>query len=276
MTYDRIDPACFIHPEDRQALAALRKVPGLDALLRGLQGATVEEAMFAMIGQTSIRCGPTQFRSLYRLVEDSCRALDVPVPDVYLSSRIDVNAWAFGYTRYAITLHEGLVDRFEEDAIRTVVAHEVGHILCDHMLYRSTAIVIAELGAAALTRLLGPVGAFAITGIELALYRWARAAEYSCDRASVLVTGDPQLCARTLASLGGFSTRYREEFDLEVALQQAERVRETTSAVGKALDLLRVLYRTHPDPIPRALAVLEWARSREYAEISGGNYSRRS
>ncbi len=270
-----IHPSSFVHPEDAAALAALRAVPGLSALLKALQSNTVEERVFAMIGTTTLKLGRSQYRSLYAMVERACTRLDVPVPEVYLSGNHEINAWAFGYTRYAITLNAGLVDRFRDEEVASVVGHEVGHIACEHMLYKSTALVLTQLGAHVLGRLLGPISGLATAGIELALFRWSRAAEYSCDRAALLVMQDPDLVASTIAGLGGSSHRLREEFSLEAVETQARDLQSSVGRFGKVMDGLRQMYTTHPDPIPRSLAIRSWGRSAEYHAILGGRYRTR-
>ena len=66
---------------------------------------------------------------------------------------------------------------------QAVLAHELGHLKCDHGLWLTVANVLAS-GTVSLL----PV----ITGmVEEALMRWLRAAELTCDRAALLVA---QVC----------------------------------------------------------------------------------
>ncbi len=65
-----------------------------------------------------------------------------------------------------------------------MLAHELGHLKCDHGLWLTVANVLASGTVSVL-----PV----ITGrVEEALMRWLRAAELTCDRAALLVA---QVCA---------------------------------------------------------------------------------
>ena len=275
-TYADIHPDAFVHPEDRAALQALRDVPGLGALLKALSGGPIERHLHADLSHTAVQLGRAQYPSLYRMVEQACEALDVPVPDAYLIGGYQVNASAFGMERYTVRLYQGLVDLLDEREVAAVVGHEIGHIACEHMLYKSLAAVLAQLGGVALGRVLGPVAGLVTQGLELALYRWSRAAEYSCDRAALLVIGDPEVCASALAKLGGPSLRYRDEFNLDEALSQARQYAHHSSATDRLIYPLTQLGRPPPEPLLRAGAILEWAESPEYAAIKSGRYLRRS
>lgn len=217
--YPDLHPDAFVHDEDRAALAVLRDVPGLDIVLKALAGSTVERAVQMDLRHSAIRLGPRQYRSLHAMVERAAATLDVPAPEAWLVGGYTVNASAFGFERYTIRLYQGLVDLLEPDEIQAVVAHEVGHIACEHMLYKSLAGLLGELGRAVLGRLLGPPAELLSGALELAMLRWSRAAEYSCDRAALLVVDDAEVVARTLARLGGPSRRFRDELDLQAALQ---------------------------------------------------------
>ncbi len=60
-----------------------------------------------------------------------------------------------------------------------MLAHELGHLKCDHGLWLTVANVLASGTVSVL-----PV----VTGmVQEALLRWLRAAELTCDRAALLV-----------------------------------------------------------------------------------------
>lgn len=274
--YPDLHPDAFTHDEDRAALAVLRDVPGLDRLLRAISGSTIERAVFANLRHSAIRIGPRQYPSIYRMVERSCRVLDVPVPETWLIGGYTVNASAFGFQSYTIRLYQGLVDLMEPEELQAVIAHEVGHIACEHMLYKSLGALLGEMGGAVMGRLLGPPAELLSGALELAMLRWSRAAEYSCDRAALLVVDDAEVVARTLARLGGSSLRYRDELSLEAALAQDARYSADNSQLDQALLGLAQLGDTHPEPILRAHAIMDWSRSAAFAELRAGRYPTRS
>lgn len=274
--YPDLHPDAFIHDEDRAALAVLREVPGLDLVLKTLAGGTVERTVQMDLRHSAIRVGPRQYRSLHAMVERASAALDVPVPETWLVGGYTVNASAFGFENYTIRLYQGLVDLLEPDEIQAVIAHEVGHIACEHMLYKSLAALLGEVGKVVLGRLLGPPAELLSGALELAMLRWSRAAEYSCDRAALLVVDDAEVVARTLARLGGPSRRYRDELDLQAALEQDPRFSAQPGESDRLLHSLTTLGDTHPEPIRRAHAIMEWSRSEELQAIRAGRYPTRS
>ena len=158
----------------------------------------------------------------------------------------------------------------------SVIGHEVGHIACDHMTYKSMAGLLHIFGDALFRTWLGPAAGLLSTGIKLALLNWSRAAELSCDRAALLVVQDPEKVASTLAGLAGKSARYASEFNLAEVIVQADEIREDAGALGTVLDNFRQLSQTHPDPVLRVTELLSWAQSDQYQQILAGNYPRRS
>lgn len=272
--FEDIHPDNFIHPRDRAALEALRAVPLLDRAIEKVTSGTIEDVVHAELHVTSVRLGPNQYPSIYRFVERACTILDVEVPEVYLDSSYAINASAFGMKRYAITLYAGLIDLLDDDEILSVVGHEVGHIACDHMKYKSLAGLLSLTGGVAMDQIPILGGVFNL-GMQQALRAWDRAAEYSCDRAALLVTGDPELVATTLARLAGTTRRFRDEFNLDEVLLQARDYEKTKGTFASWVEATRKISQTHPDPIDRAYEVYEWQKAPQYQRILDNCYRRR-
>ena len=64
----------------------------------------------------------------------------------------------------------------DEHELRTVLGHEAGHILSDHVLYRTALLILLQLGVGPLMRLPFFAG-LPLLAIQLALLEWFRAAE---------------------------------------------------------------------------------------------------
>jgi Zn-dependent protease with chaperone function len=101
------------------------------SLERGLED---EEHLMSLADNT--RLNARQAPSLYRLVEDVAASARMPTPRVFLDTQPEVNAWALGQHNPMIVLTSALVDEFTEAQVRAVVAHELGHIRCQHTFYR--------------------------------------------------------------------------------------------------------------------------------------------
>lgn len=80
-------------------------------------------------------------------------------------------------------------------SMQAVIAHELGHLKCDHGVWLTVGNVLASGTLTLLPLLSGPV--------EDALIRWVRAAELTCDRAALLVVQDPRVVISVLMKLAG-------------------------------------------------------------------------
>jgi Zn-dependent protease with chaperone function len=274
-TFPDIHADAFVHEADRAALEALRGIPGLDALARKFAAGTIERKVHAMHSRTSVRIGPNQYPTLYHMVEEACEVLDLEVPDTYISGHFQVNAYAFGFERYTLTLNAGLVDQMDDEQVRTVIGHELGHILCDHMLYKSLAHLIGTFGLEILSKFLGGFSSLLTVPVQLALLNWSRAAEYSCDRAGLLVVQDPDVVSSTLVKLAGGPRRFRHEFSLDAIRDQYDEFEQTATGTERIYAIWQEAMRTHPDPIWRANAIMQWGESSQYRDILAGRYLRR-
>lgn len=100
---------------------------------------------------------------------------------------------------------------------QAVIAHELGHLKCDHGVW----LTIANLLAGGTLQVLpGLSGA-----IEEALLRWLRSAELTCDRAALLVAQDSRVVVSALMKLAGGSPSLSNELNIDAFLQQASPVK---------------------------------------------------
>lgn len=263
-----LSPLAFQHPTDLEALEAVKRVPALDVVMKSLSEQWLEKAFLVESVGGRIKLGPKQGAKVWSLVREACDVLDVPEPQVYVATSGTPNAYAFGMKRYTVTLHSSLVEMMSEDELLAVIGHELTHIKCEHMLYRSLAILLAQMSGA----LLG-LGSIAVLPLRLALLAWSRRAELSCDRGALLVVQDEEPVSRALVKLAGWTPKMGE-LDMEAVYEQADEYEKTfdEQAVTKALKYLRAAQSTHPVPVWRAKQVREWAKSKQYSEILAGHY----
>lgn len=67
----------------QEATGMLRRLPGLELAVRGAVPA-IEDAVFMDNIANSILVGPNQMGSLYALLLEACRILDMQAPDLYI------------------------------------------------------------------------------------------------------------------------------------------------------------------------------------------------
>jgi Zn-dependent protease with chaperone function len=267
-----ISPKAFQHPADRAATAALASVPMLDQVVRKLIEMQYERALRQSFMASSIKLGPNQMPEVWRLWERVLARLDMDDQDydLYVTQWPLANAYAIGSGKPMVVLDSRTVDLLDEDELLTVLAHEAGHILSDHVLYRTALLILLRLSAAA--RLPGFAG-LPLMAVQSALLEWSRTTELSCDRAATLVNRDPLVTCRTLMVLAGGLPSKR--LDLNSFLAQASEYHGWDSSWDRLSRFFTELRLTHAYPVRRASEVRAWVESGDYNRIVDGAYPRR-
>jgi Zn-dependent protease with chaperone function len=267
-----ISPKAYEHPADRAATAALKAIPGLDALVRKLIELRYERAFRQSLLAASVKLGPEQLPDVWARYGTILATLDLPqVYDVYLTQYPVANASAIGAENPMIVLHSASLALFEDDELDTVLAHEAGHILSEHVLYQTALMIVLQLMP------LGRMPALAglpLLAVRSALLEWFRAAELSSDRAATLVNRDPLVTSRTLMVLSGGTSSKR--LNVDAFLKQGQAYEDWESGWDRFSRLLTELNMTHSHPVRRVSELMEWVRSGEYDRIISGDYVRRS
>ncbi len=257
----------YIHPADSKALAALRAIPGIDTALKQLLKLTGESAMRVMFMASAVKITPEQCPDMHAKLQIACTTLGVDMPDFFIQQNPMVNAFTGGVDKSVIVLWTGLVERLNDEELLAVIAHEVGHIHAEHVLYLTAARLIEALMNASVAALVpgSDIIKFIVsTGISSALLAWARRAELSCDRAALLVTQDPHVIGRTMMKLAGGT--FASKIDYDLFLEQAREFQKNYDEKGLDrfwADLLNAGL-THPFPIWRVSEILKWTESGEY------------
>jgi Zn-dependent protease with chaperone function len=261
----------YEHPADRAATAALQSIPMLDLVVRKLIEFGYERALRQQFLASSVHLGEEQLPAVWADWNAVCARLDLPERyDVYLTQFPITNAAAIGAGTPMVVVNSRCIDLLDELEMRTVLGHEAGHILSDHVLYRTALIILIQLtGAARLPMLAG----LPLMAVKLALLEWFRAAELSADRAATLVNRDPLITCRTLMVLaGGAASR---KLNLDAFIRQAGEYEEWSSGWDKLNRLRTELLLTHSYPVRRVKEVTAWVRSGDYDRIVAGEYPTR-
>lgn len=194
------------HPLDRQNTALLRAIPGLNDLGRALLGPVQEQILVLENLGSGVLVSPQQLPSLHALMHEAAALLDMPsAPDLYVRQSAVPNAYTLAISgrKPFVVVHTALLDLLTPCEVQAVLAHELGHLKCEHGLWLTFANLLA-MGAA--SSLPGVLGAMLARGLEDQLLRWLRAAELTCDRAALVVVRDPRVVVSVLMKLAGGST----------------------------------------------------------------------
>jgi Zn-dependent protease with chaperone function len=267
-----ISPKSYEHPADRAATAALQQIPMIDTILRKLiefGERSIQQELLA----GAVRLGDDQLPEVWASHRAALARLDIrEVPELYMWQMPFTNAMAIGSKKPMVVINSGTVHTLDEQEIRTVLGHEAGHILSDHVLYRTALQILLRLGVGPLMRLPFFAG-LPLLAIFLALLEWYRAAELTCDRAATLVTQSPMTTCQTMMVMaGGAASR---KLSLDAFVRQANEYVDWEPGWTKLVRFARELTLEHPYPVRRVSELMKWVRSGEYDRIISGEYRRR-
>ena len=266
-----LSPRAYEHPADRAALVTLRRVPGFDFAVRKLFGFVGDRSLRLASLASAVRVNERQFPKIHERYMEACRILDIhPPPELYIAQTPIVNAGAVGVDKPFIVLNSGSLLLMDEDELQFILAHELGHVLSQHVLYKTMLRLMMRMTIVAMSV---PLGGAALFGILAALMEWDRKSELSADRAGLLVSQDPDIAYRAHMKLaGGGQTG---QMSVEEFLVQSEEYKGGGTVVDGVVKLLHLLGRTHPFPVLRLAELKEWAESGAYEAILRGEYPRR-
>jgi Zn-dependent protease with chaperone function len=268
-TYPELERQAFMHPWDIKATAALHRVPGFDRVIAKVMEYGLERVLFLQNIADNVRVTDKMFPRLYRYLQWSCKVLAVPEPEFYVSLDPIPNAYTYGHTKPFIVMTTGLIELLGEEEQFFAVAHEVGHIKCEHVLYTAVAMNIATLVQILGQATLG-LGSLLGKSLELPLYDWQRKSELSADRAALLCVQDKSVAIRSFMKLAGGANKLFHEMDQDEFMRQIRSYEDADeSNLNKLYKFVITAFRTHPFPIMRAKHLDEWITSGEYSQISG-------
>jgi Zn-dependent protease with chaperone function len=254
----------FRHPLDRQATQALKQLPGLDILLRNLLGSVAEQFFYTENIASSVLVSDRQLPHLHKLLLEACQILDLEAPQLYIRQNPAPNAYTFAMRgkQPFIMVHTSLIELLTPEEIQAVLAHELGHLKCEHSVYLTIANLLLLAGQ------LLPFGNLFTQNLQAQLMEWVRCAEFTCDRAALLVAQDPRVVASVLMKLSGGSPTLAPQLNLDAFLDQARSYESlSTDELGKLLKQMQTAQLSHPVPVLRAKEVDRWASTQEYQAL---------
>lgn len=264
-----IAPRAWEHPADKAALAALRRIPVFDEVLRKLFGFFGEKPVRLAFQANAVRVSKNQFPRVHGLYEEVKKTLDSPGDyPLFISQTPIVNAGAYGMEQPFIILNSGTVNLLEDDELAYVIGHELGHIMSDHVLYRTMTYLLLQLASMGF-----PIVGLAARAVLVALLEWSRKSELSCDRAGLLAIQDPERVMRTMLKMAGGGDS--DETSLQEFIIQAEEYREGGDVADQVFKILNLLGSTHPFYVLRVSELRAWIETGDYDRIVRGEYSRR-
>ena len=268
--YPEISSKAYEHPADRAATAALKAVPMLDTVVRKLVEFRYERALRQFYLGNSVKVSERQLPDLWASHVGVCTILDMPAQyDLYVSASMLANARTIGSQNPMVIFDSSLYERLGQGERRVVLAHELGHILSDHVLYMTALDILMRAGVN-LPLMLG----LPLRAVRAVLLEWMRAAELSCDRAATLAVRDPRIVCRTLmVTAAGLPA---DTLDLDAFMAQAMEYENWEDSHDRVRRFFLEIGATHSYAVRRVSEVMRWVQGGEYDRIVRGEYRRRT
>jgi hypothetical protein len=167
-----------------------------------------------------------------------------------------------------IVLNSALLSSLDDDELYCAVAHEVGHIMSGHVLYKTVLWMLMRFTASAL-----PVAGALARPLLMALGEWDRKSELSADRAALLALQSEQQNYQVLMKMAGGDDL--SQMNLNDFFQQAWEYDNQKTLLDGIFKLLNTAGESHPFPVVRLQELRSWAASGAYQSILDGAYLRR-
>jgi Zn-dependent protease with chaperone function len=271
VTLTGISSRAWEHPADRGALTALRELCGFDDALKAINALWNERAWRLEFLGSAIRVDHRQYPRVYRIFAEAGSALDLAeLPELFVRYDRTLNGMCVGMAKPFIVVNSGALELLDDDELRCLIGHELGHLMSGHAVYR-TMMDILTTWARRVAWL--PVGSIVLMGLVAALREWWRKAELSADRAGLLSCQDPAASLRLSMKLAGGGDL--SEVDTAAFIEQAAEYERGGDLRESLIKMRMVAFRTHPLPVARAAELRRWADSGEYQRVLAGDYPRR-
>lgn len=146
---------------------------------------------------------------LAALVQECVARLRPGVVQVYVTRSRQINAYTFGLSEpKVVVLYSALLEVMDEDELRFIIGHELGHVALGHTWLNSLVGGLAGIPSSSLSSMV----------LTVAFLWWNRTCELSADRAGLLACGSLEKAISALVKLvagphagtpGGMELAYR-------------------------------------------------------------------
>jgi len=271
VTFPDISAQGFAHPADRAATAAIRTVPGLDKVVKLLTEHGYERRLRQLLLGNAVRIGDDQLPTLWSTQRRCATVLDIErCPKLYVTQEPIGNGLTIGANEPLTLVSSGLVAAYTDDELGAVLAHEMGHVLAEHVGLTTT-FQLVQLILRGVIRSM-PFAGLPLVALYFALLEWSRAAELTADRASAIVTGEPLVLCSTLMRIAGGPVK---DLNLDAFIRQATEYEGEGDPFARYSRFFSEISTTHPFPVRRVRELFAWVSAGELDRIRSGSYLRR-
>ena len=269
----------YQHPLDRESLLNLRAIKWFEGISKYVVADDLERDFLLLNLVDNVLMTRRDFPKAIGHLERACETLGLSkVPQLFLDTNPAPHTLCVGEHNPMIVISSGMLELLADDELAAALAHEIGHIACQHAYYKLLAENFA--GISQLSGVVPGLGA-ATYALKLPLYDWYRKADLTADRAALLVLRDVEPVLKMIGKIAGGSGRLAQQISLASLLDQARETRATIDSMQTGNLKQRVTYffsnlvmqgmlRTQPWPAIRVLEIQQWASSTAYQMLLEG------
>ena len=258
----------IMHPEDAKAISVLKKIPLRDSIFREVLEFAEENIYRGENLAMMVRVTPSCMPDLYSDMTKVVNKVGIAMPDLYVYNDPVMNAFTFGETRPFVCVSSSVIEKMTREEVKAILAHECGHILCQHVLYNSVVHTLEELG-----QNLGAIH-YSLTGpMHLALCYWSRRSEFSADRCAAAVVGEKVFQSSMLKLTSGLADIGTDPYQL-VRQAKEYHAHERKSVWSFIQQNCRMAFYSHPQMVNRAYEIDRWKNSYNYKSLTRNLYEK--
>jgi Zn-dependent protease with chaperone function len=208
-------------------------------------------AQHQMLIHKAFKIDERQTPELWGITRQCEALLKTTSTEYFVTRNSALNAYTFGLSSpQVVVLYSSLFQVMDQDELRFIIGHELGHIALGHTWLNTLVGGMAGIpGASILSAVL-----------RLAFLSWNRACELSADRAGLLACGRPEKAITALIKLVAGPTGHTQA-GLELAYHQIDAEDDTVwGSLNEALG-------THPMLIRRITELRRFAASNQYRRL---------
>lgn len=243
----------YAYGMDYELRKKLDAIPGLHSLATKMY-VSIATSNLQQLNMNAVAVTPTQFPDVYDIACECARRLGIAVPNVFIASDTEINAWAYcaDDVQPVIVVTGAMYERFTPGELKAVVGHECGHVQNNHVVYENIASMLAGIGLNGIGARYPMLAALLSQSTVIALSSWSRAAEVTADRAGMICADDPEDAHRVNAKLMYGATFKEQEIDYAALEQQ---LKQQMGNINKYLEIND----SHPTIVRRIMAEREFA-----------------
>ncbi|MBL1208230.1 M48 family metallopeptidase [Geminocystis sp. GBBB08] len=258
----------YEHPWDKSARDSLEKVPGFTGLIKKLNEIGFDRLLKIQFTGSSFKVNQSNLSDVYKLLQEACDILAIDrQPDLYIQMGYGINAFTAGVEKPIVVLNRDCIDWLSSDELLYVIAHELGHIKSNHVLYYQTASYLPSIAQVMGNTVFG-LGSLFTTGLQLSLMNWKRMSEFTADRAGLLACQNPEVAASVMVKLAGLPKKYFTDNLVQDFLKQAQEFESYDyDTIDRIAKIFSTINNSHPWIVMRTAELFKWFESPDYSKV---------